>query len=113
MKVKRYNENISNYDLSELISEKFFEECGNFGSEKQYNIGINLELVFYFVVIDKNELEKILECKEYVEQYIKNFYIEPNQTLTGVILNIKLSKIEAEKLKEKLELEKTAKQYNM
>jgi len=109
MKIKKF-ENSRELDVSEKLSEMFFEQCENFGSEKEEHEKNIVKLKFYFPSIEFKELEQIVKCKDFIEDYT-TFYICPEYD--DNTLNFKLNKDDYYKLNEKLDLYRNSKKYNL
>lgn len=103
-----------------MLSEKFFEGCDNFGSEEETPKGLNIELSFYFVVLDDTELNEVMICRNYIGKYItfhlQSFLekgIKGDVVEGGIYLRIVLSKSQYKSVEERLLLERDAKKYNL
>ena len=110
MKIRKIYESVE-LDTAEKISEMFFENCGNFGSEdliirKQKQ---SVEMIFYFPVIDSDEFNQIYKCKNYLD-YMEFFinYINRN-LLLHIILTLDQQKV----LDEKLDLDRARSKFNI
>lgn len=126
MKIKRFNEASIEWEdwedlkASEKLTEMFFEESGNFGSEDEIEDEGLTKISFYFPVIDTDDLAQILKCKEYVQDFYA-FYLNSvenpwsqNGTHEGdVALHIILTSDQKQKLDDKLELERSTNKYNL
>src|ERR1035437_5619223 len=86
--LKIYENNIT-LSVSEKLSEIFFKQCENFGSEYE-DVYINSVLItFYFNIIEDKEFEQIINCKKFIEKYI-SFHISKDND--DIIVNFTLDK---------------------
>jgi len=108
--VKQYERYFSNKELDDMayyLSNIFFEECSNFGSEEAFSN----KFYFYFEIIDTTELEQISKCKKFLPEH-DAFYIRRFET--GVQLVVEFKNFDQIKvLHDKLELHKKTKEYNL
>jgi hypothetical protein len=112
MKIQKFNEEVERqYDVAEQLSIKFFESSGNFGSEEIILLkSSNTELVFYFMMLDSSDLDRLNNCKKYIPKYLDFFVTHSKHGLkVCVILTQDFLKL----LEEKLELDKSTKKYNL
>lgn len=98
-------------DAAEQLSVKFFEESGNFGSEEMITVNsTNIEMKFYFMTLESNDLDQVMLCKNYIPKYLEFFV---SNTKVGLILNIVLTQDFLKLLEDKLKLDKDSNKYNL
>lgn len=109
-KFESYNGD-SKLDEAEMLSEIFFEECDNFGSEEIRNLPNSfIYLIFYFIQVEELEIKQIMSCKDFIQDY-EDLCLMPGSS--NIILRITLTKTQFKDLKKKLILNRTANKYNL
>jgi hypothetical protein len=116
MKVNKFkDENLK--DIAVRLADKFFKDCRSFGSthfeiHESEVYGKTPVIGIYFDIVNQTELKQIIKCKKYLKGYFEEFYNESTR-VDGIALNIVMTMDKAINLKEKLDLEDSASQYNL
>ena len=97
--------------ITNYLVDNFFANCGNFASEDSWYEGDILQMFFYFPAIEEDELEIILECRNYISDYLYAFFLQPNTQFEDIKLTIKTNKVK--ELYEKILMEVEAGKYNL
>lgn len=113
MKIKKYNENIEEYDILTEISEMFLEMCDNFSGDDEVQRHNEKILLFYFPVVDDEEINQIYKLKNFLDNNYKYFYLNMNHSTKNIVLNVSLENNHQQQIIEKLKILKNSNKYNL